>query len=60
VVDAALAIVAVALAWGSVHTIFSTRYARLYYTAPGGGGVDFNQDDPRSTAISLTWGSPSG
>ena len=47
VVDAALAILAVALSWGTVHTVFTTRYARLYYTAAdGGSGIDFNQDDP--------------
>lgn len=45
VLEAALSIVAVALAWASVHTVFTTRYARLYYTGPD-GGIDFNQDDP--------------
>jgi len=43
-VQAGLSIAAVALAWGSVHTVFTTRYARLYYEGPD-GGVDFNQDD---------------
>ena len=45
VLQAGLSVVAVALAWASVHTVFTTRYARLYY-AGGGGGIDFNQDDP--------------
>jgi uncharacterized membrane protein len=44
-IQAALSIGSVALAWGSVHTIFTSRYARLYYTGSG-GGVNFNQDDP--------------
>ncbi|MDT7724120.1 MAG: hypothetical protein QOI21_696 [Actinomycetota bacterium] len=42
---AALSVASVALAWSSVHTMFTTRYARLYY---GGldGGIDFNETDP--------------
>jgi len=36
----------VALAWAAVHTVFTLRYARLYYSPPM-GGVDFNEaDDP--------------
>ena len=35
----------VAAARASLHTVFTTRYARLYYTGPD-GGIDFNQDDP--------------
>jgi uncharacterized membrane protein len=30
--------------WGVVHTVFTLRYAGLYYTGPD-GGVDFNEDD---------------
>jgi len=45
VLQAGLSILAVAAAWASVHTVFTTRYARLYYTGPD-GGIDFNQDDP--------------
>jgi uncharacterized membrane protein len=41
---AGLAAASVALSWLVVHTLFTLRYARLYYTA--GGGVSFNQDDP--------------
>jgi uncharacterized membrane protein len=41
---AALAIASVALSWALIHTLFTLRYASLYYGgAPG--GVDFNQDD---------------
>ena len=43
-VQAALCLGSVALAWGTVHTIFTTRYARLYYTGPD-GGIDYNEDD---------------
>ncbi len=35
----------IVLSWAMVHTVFTTRYARLYYTG-GDGGVDFNEDDP--------------
>jgi len=44
-VQAGLSVAAVALAWASVHTVFTTRYARLYYTGTD-GGIDFNEDDP--------------
>jgi uncharacterized membrane protein len=30
--------------WAVVHTVFTLRYAALYYTGPD-GGVDFNEDD---------------
>jgi len=43
-VHAALCVGSVALAWGTVHTIFTTRYARLYYQGPD-GGIDYNEDD---------------
>lgn len=33
-----------AVSWLTVHTIFTLRYALLYYTEPE-GGVDFNQQD---------------
>jgi uncharacterized membrane protein len=44
-VHAALSVGSVALAWGAVHTMFTTRYARLYYSGPD-GGIDFNEPDP--------------
>lgn len=44
VTDAVLSFGSVALAWSVVQTMFSVRYARLYYTEPE-GGVDFNEDD---------------
>jgi uncharacterized membrane protein len=33
----------VLLAWAVVHTVFTLRYARLYYTDTP-GGIDFSQD----------------
>jgi uncharacterized membrane protein len=33
---AALAVVSVVLSWTVVHTVFTLRYARLYYTGPDG------------------------
>jgi uncharacterized membrane protein len=39
---ALLAVVSVAVSWFSIHTIFTLRYARLYYREPP-GGIDFNQ-----------------
>ena len=41
----ALAIGSVTLAWGSVHTVYVLRYARLYYTPPE-GGIDFQGEAP--------------
>jgi uncharacterized membrane protein len=41
----ALGILSVALTWGLVHTVFTLRYARTFYSRPV-GGIDFNEDDP--------------
>jgi uncharacterized membrane protein len=41
----ALAIGSVALAWGSVHTVYLLRYARIFYTPPE-GGIDFHGEAP--------------
>lgn len=41
----ALGAVSVLLSWIVVHTVFTTRYARLYYTGPD-GGIDFHQRTP--------------
>jgi uncharacterized membrane protein len=40
-----LAVVSVALAWTSVHTVHGLRYARLYYSEPE-GGVNFGGQAP--------------
>ena len=43
--QAAIGLASVVLAWATVHTMYTARYARLYY---GGevGGIDFNQTEP--------------
>ncbi len=41
---AALGLLSVAVSWLTVHTIFTLRYAQLYYAEPV-GGVDFNSDE---------------
>ena len=40
-----LGVLSVALSWGLVHTVFTLRYARTFYSKPV-GGIDFNEDDP--------------
>lgn len=42
---AALGVVSVFLSWLLVQTLFTLRYAELYYSGPD-GGIDFNQDEP--------------
>ena len=37
-----IASMSVILSWATVHTVFTLRYARLYFAA--GGGIDFNGD----------------
>jgi uncharacterized membrane protein len=44
---AAFALASVALSWFALHTLFTLRYARLYYSTPL-GGIDFNQDEQPS------------
>ncbi len=41
----AVGVLSVALTWALVHTVFTLRYARTYYTKPV-GGIDFNEVDP--------------
>ncbi|GAB3146535.1 DUF1345 domain-containing protein [Micromonospora sonneratiae] len=40
-----LGIGSVLLSWTIVHTVYTARYARLYYTGPD-GGINFNQHSP--------------
>lgn len=40
-----LGVASVVLSWTVVHTVFTLRYSRLYYSGPD-GGVDFNEDAP--------------
>ncbi len=49
VVEAVLAVVTVAVGWLCVHTVYSLRYARIYYSDPHHDArpcIDFNQDEP--------------
>lgn len=43
VIIIAVAVVSVVLSWASVHTVFTLRYARLYYA--GAGGIDFHVEE---------------
>lgn len=49
----ALAVISVVESWAVVHTVFTLRYARLYYTAPE-GGIDFN-DDPHPDFLDFAY-----
>ncbi|HEX2074866.1 MAG TPA: DUF1345 domain-containing protein [Geodermatophilus sp.] len=40
-----LGVVSVVVSWAMVHTLFTLRYAALYYGEPV-GGIDFNTDEP--------------
>ena len=44
-----LAVASIMVSWTLVHSIFATRYAKIYYSPPL-GGIDFkNDDDPMYT-----------
>ncbi|MDT4994589.1 MAG: hypothetical protein QOH97_4481 [Actinoplanes sp.] len=45
ILAAALGASSLLLTWALIHTVFTARYARLYYTGPD-GGINFNQDEP--------------
>ncbi|MHB1491709.1 MAG: DUF1345 domain-containing protein [Cellulomonas sp.] len=40
--QAGFALLSVSVSWTLVHTVFTLRYARLYYSG-GAGGIDFNE-----------------
>jgi len=44
-VEAGFAVLSVFISWVLVHTVYTLKYARLYYQATP-GGVSFNEDDP--------------
>ena len=56
---AGLALVSVFVSWTLVHTVFTLKYARLYYADPA-GGIDFNgtgaPDYPDFAYLSFTIG----
>ena len=41
----ALCAISVLIAWAVVHTVYTLRYAHLYYLGED-GGISFNQSDP--------------
>ncbi|MCK2218832.1 DUF1345 domain-containing protein [Actinomadura sp. ATCC 31491] len=46
VLHVGLGVASVVASWAVVHTVFTLRYARLYYSEGAGGGVDFHDDEP--------------
>jgi uncharacterized membrane protein len=40
-----IGVLSVILAWGAVHTMYTLRYGRVYYT-DSSGGIDFNMKTP--------------
>jgi uncharacterized membrane protein len=42
----AVAVVGVFMAWASLHLMYATRYAFVYYAVDKPGGIDFNTDAP--------------
>ena len=44
--NAALGFVTVALSWMLIQTLFTLRYAEMYYGGEKEGGIAFNQDEP--------------
>lgn len=43
----ALAVLSVLLSWTAVHTVFTLRYAQLFYGGDAkGSGINFNEDNP--------------
>jgi uncharacterized membrane protein len=48
-----LALASVALAWGTVHTVYTLRYGDLYYRPPV-GGIDFHEEHQPATTTSPT------
>lgn len=44
IASAFIGVASVAAAWFAVHTVYTLRYARLFYTDPS-GGIEFHQHD---------------
>src|ERR1035437_8741084 len=53
-----LGVLSVALSWAMVHTVFTLRYARTYYSTTQ-GGIDFSESDP-PTYLYFAWDDVSG
>lgn len=53
-VHVTIVVLSVLVSWAVVHTIYTTRYARLYYTGPD-GGIDYHQcEAPRYSDFAYT------
>jgi len=51
----ALAVFSVVVSWASVHSVYTLRYARLYYGGEG-GGINFNEErDAEPTYIDFAY-----
>jgi uncharacterized membrane protein len=51
---AGLAVASVALSWTVVQTVFTSHYARLYYSHPA-GGINFNNQDARPRYVDFAY-----
>ena len=51
---AGLAVLSVALSWVLIHTLYTLRYARVYYSDPV-GGIDFNNPDERPRYVDFAY-----
>ncbi|MED7925061.1 DUF1345 domain-containing protein [Nonomuraea sp. LP-02] len=49
VLHVGIGVVSVMVSWAVVHTIFTLRYTRMYYSPDPWGGVDFHDQDPDPT-----------
>jgi uncharacterized membrane protein len=39
-----IGVLSVGLSWAALHSVFTLRYARLFYRSDPPGGIDFNED----------------
>ncbi len=46
VLHVGVGVVSVVVSWAVIHTIFTLRYTRMYYSPDPWGGVDFHDHDP--------------
>jgi len=42
----AVAVLGVFMTWASLHLMYATRYAHIYYTVGNPGGIDFHSSEP--------------
>jgi uncharacterized membrane protein len=46
ILQTTFSVASVVVSWALVHTIFTLRYASLFYSVGPDGGIDFNQKEP--------------